>query len=264
MVSTLLSYQAITRDIDKSMARVVSDRMTQREKAYYLAEIGKIDTIDDFMSNRRVLNFAMRAFGLEDMLNSKALIRKVLEGGIDDQRSLANSLADPRFREFAEAFNFKRYGDTTTSFGRTQQGTVDRYMRQALETSAGRSNEGVRLALYFERKADTISSVYSLLADAAIYKVVETALDLPSSLPSAGIEKQAALISQRLEIADLKDTKKLAKFLSRFATMYDIANGSSTGSASGIVGLQPLTTGGIGISSDTLASIQALRLTRGR
>lgn len=264
MGSTLLSFQAITRDIDKSMARVASDRMTQREKTYYLAEIGKIDSIDDFMSNRRVLSFAMRAFGLEDMLNSKALIRKVLEGGIDDRRSLANTLADPRFREFAEAFNFKRYGVTTTSFGRTQQGTVDRFMRQALETNAGRSNEGVRLALYFERKAPTINSIYSLLADRAIYKVVETALDLPASLPSAGIEKQAALISQRLDLADLTDPKKLAKFLSRFATLWDIANGSGGSSASGIVGIQPLTTGGIGISSDTLASIQSLRLNRGR
>ena len=121
MGSTLLSFQAITRDIDKSMSRVASDRMTQREKTYYLAEIGKIKSIDDFMSNRRVLSFAMRAFGLEDMLNSKALIRKVLDGGIDDRRSLANTLADPRFREFAEAFNFKRYGVTTTSFGRTSR-----------------------------------------------------------------------------------------------------------------------------------------------
>lgn len=264
MVSTLLSYQVITRDLDKAMARVTSDRVTQREKAYYLAEIGKIDSIDDFMSNRRVLSFAMRAFGLEDMIRSPALIRKVLEGGIDDRRSLANTLADPRFREFAEAFNFKRYGSTTTSFGRTQQGTVDRFLRQTLETNAGKSNEGVRLALYFERKAPTISSVYSLLADRAIYKVVETALDLPSSLPSAGIEKQAALISQRLDLEDLKDPKELGKFLRRFATLWDVANGSGTTTASGVVGIQPLTSGQVGISSDTLASIQALRINRGR
>jgi hypothetical protein len=264
MISTLLSYHAITRDIDKSLARVTSDRMTQREKTYYLAEIGKINSIDDFMSNQRVLSFAMRAFGLEDMLNSRALIRKVLEGGIDERRSLANTLADPRFREFAEAFNFKRYGEATTSFSRTQQGTVDRYMRQALETNAGRSNEGVRLALYFERKAPTINSVYSLLADRAIYKVIETALDLPSSLPSAGIEKQAALISQRLDIADLKDPKELGKFLRRFVTLWDIANGNTTASATGFVGVEPLTAGQTGISSDTLASIQALRLNRGR
>jgi len=266
MISTLQSYTAITRDIDGALARVASDRATKRETAYYLSQIGQIKTLDDFMSNRRVYSFAMRAFGLEEMIPSRALIKKVLEGGIDDRRSLANTMSDPRFRELAETFNFKRYEAATTSFGRAQQGTVDRFMRTALEQNAGSQNEAVRLALYFERKAPDVTSIYGLMADRALYKVVETALGLPAGLPGAGIEKQAKIIGDRLDLATLKDPKGLAKFIARFATLWDIgqsATGPASLSSSGIVGVDAGAGGPGGISSATLASIQALRLKRG-
>jgi Protein of unknown function (DUF1217) len=43
----------------------------------------------------------VKAFGLSDMMNAKALIRKVLEGGISDPKSLANTLNDPRYKALA-------------------------------------------------------------------------------------------------------------------------------------------------------------------
>ena len=124
----------------------------------------------------------MKAFGLEDMTYAKAFMRKVLDEGIDKRDSFANSLTDQRYREFVETFNFARYETTTTIFDRTRQGTVDRYVRQTLEEDAGAQNEGVRLALYFERKASRASvSAYSILADPALLKVVQTALGIPAS-----------------------------------------------------------------------------------
>ena len=111
-------------------------------------------SIDDFLADDRLFTYAMKAFGLGDMAYAKAFMRKVLEGGIDANESFANSLADKRYRDFAETFNFARYGEATTVFTRAGQGTVDNYVRQALEENAGAQNEGVRLALYFQRKAD--------------------------------------------------------------------------------------------------------------
>ena len=91
------------------------------------------------------------------MTYAKAFMRKVLTEGIDKRDSFANRLADTRYREFVETFNFARYGDDhDRSSTRTRQGTVDRYVRQTLEEDAGAQNEGVRLALYFERKAPSI------------------------------------------------------------------------------------------------------------
>jgi hypothetical protein len=194
-----------------------------------------------------------------ELTESRALIRKVLEGGIDDRGSLANSLADPRFRDLAETFNFARYGTATTSFSRTQTGVIDRYMRTTLEETAGQSNEGVRLALYFQRKAPSISSIYQILGDKALYRVAEVALSLPRSLPAIGVEKQAAFIQSKLDISSLKDGEKLNKFLSRFANMWDLSQ-SSANSSPTVQLFQ--STASVGISADTLASIQSLQLKR--
>lgn len=259
MIGTLTSYRMLTRDPARSLQNIASDRMVQRETAYYEANISKIKSVDDFVKDRRIYAYALRAFGMSDLIDSRALIRKVLEGGIDDTRSLANSLADPRFRELTETFNFSRYGATTTSFTRTQKGTVDRFLRTTLEETAGQTNEGVRLAMYFERKAPTIKSLYQVLADKALYKVVETALSLPPSLPSVGIEKQAAFIGSKLDIADLKDPAKLTKFLERFANLWDLASNAQAANPA----LQLFqTSSSTGMSINTLTSIQSLMLKR--
>ena len=259
MIGTLTSYHLITRDKARSLQTVASDRVVQRETAYYESRISDVKSIDDFMNDRRIYTYALRSLGMGDMVESRALIRKVLEGGIDKSDSLANSLADPRFRELVETFNFARYGSATTTFTRTQKGTVDRYLRTTLEENAGQSNEGVRLALYFERKAPNIRNIFEILADKALYKVVETALSLPTSLPAVGIEKQAAFIATKLDIADLKDPEKLTRFLERFANLWDLSTTNVTANPS----LQLFQSNSLsGISVETLTSIQNLQARR--
>lgn len=256
MISTLTSYKALTRDTDHSIKGIAAQRSVERETSYYLSTIRSIKSIDDFMGDRRIYSFTLRSFGLDGMIGSKALIRKVLEGGIDNRDSLANTLADSRFKELVESFNFVRYGATTTTFGRTQQGTVDRFLRQALEERAGDINEGVRLALYFERKAPAINNLYGLLADRALYKVVETALALPSTLPASGIEKQAAIIGKKLDINSLRDPKKVKELIERFASLWDLSQQGPQSTAASI--LQRVTPT-VSIASETLATIQGIR-----
>ena len=72
-------------------------------------------------------------------------------------------------------------------------------------------NEGVRLALYFQRKAGDITSAFGILADKALFEVVRTALALPVGMSQADIDVQAAMITKRLDLADLKDPQKVDK-----------------------------------------------------
>ncbi|MBK1622027.1 DUF1217 domain-containing protein [Afifella marina] len=221
MISTSLSYQRISGDMDKSLSRVSSDRIVTRETNYYLANIGTIKSIDDFFDNDRVYNYAMKAFGLEDMAYAKGLIRKVLEEGVSDPKSFANRMSDDRFVELATVFNFTENGETTTAAKEAQQGVVDLYTRQTLEERAGDDNEGVRLALYFERAAPEVKSAYGLLADDALWAVIKTTFGFPAEMANADIEKQAKAVEQRMDIADLQDPEKLAKLIQRFTIMWD-------------------------------------------
>ncbi|HEU0060910.1 MAG TPA: DUF1217 domain-containing protein [Hyphomicrobiaceae bacterium] len=257
MSTTVSSYQLVAADLPRALANTRSEPTVAREAEYYLTHISQVKSIDDLLGDHRLFAFAMKAFGLEDMTYAKAFMRKVLSEGVDSNTAFARKLADTRYLEFAESFNFQRYGETATVFERTRQGTVDRYVRQVMEEDAGSQNEGVRLALYFQRKAATLTSAYGILADAALLKVAQTALGLPAAMSNIDIDRQAEIIAARLDIDDLKDPAKLAKFLSGFTARWDIANPSATATGPALLFSPPLEAG---IGGDLLASLQNLRL----
>src|SRR5690606_11668264 len=59
---------------------------------------------------------AMGAFGLDSTLETPERIREMLEGGVADPQSPANSLvADRRYANFVTAFDFAAHGEATTS-----------------------------------------------------------------------------------------------------------------------------------------------------
>jgi len=254
-MNTISGYRQIAANLQKSLASVAARPEIARETAYYLAHIRDVKSIDEFIKNDRLFNFAMKAFGLKDMAYGKAFMRKVLAEGIDGKSSFALQLADPRFREFAETFNFVRYGGTATTFTRAQQGTVDKYLRVELEDQAAVGDEGIRLALYFQRKAPEVGSIYGLMGDRALFKVVQTALDLPAASSKADIDKLAALIGSKIDIAKFKDEAALGKFLSRFAARWQAAE-SANASAPQIGLALP---GLLSLPNATMLALQSLR-----
>lgn len=256
MLSTVASYKLLTQNIDKSLERVRAAPEVQRESDYFMATISKIKTIEDFLANDRVFAYAMKAFGLKDMIYAKAFVKKVLTDGIDSANSFTNQLTDPRFKELATAFNFKSLGTTTTIFERTQKGVVDKYLQVQLEEQAGSSNEGVRLALYFRRKASEITTAYSILGDPALYKVAQVALGLTPSSNANNLDMQAEIIKNKIDLENLDDPAVLNKFLTRFTTLWEVKNGTAAATAPALTifqGVQSLT------SMETLTKIQSLR-----
>ena len=281
MLSASLSYRLIAQDLPKSLARTAAEPAVARETAYYQANIGKVKSIDDFLADKRLYTYAMKAYGLEDQVASKGLMRKVLqsdltdsasfadmtyakgfmrkllEGGVEDDAALANKLTDSRYKDFAAAFDFAKYGAYATTFASANKDTTDSYVRQTLETEAGNQNDGARLALYFQRKASSITSAYGILADKALSQVVRTALGISPATASADIDLQAATIKSRLDIKDLQDPAKVAKFLTRFTARWEIDNPSTASTVPNILVGQ---TSSAGIGTDLLFSLQNLRL----
>ena len=257
MTTTYTSYNLITRDLPRSIERIASQPQIARESEYYLSRISEIKSIDEFMADTRVFNYAMKAHGLEDMNYAKAFMRKVLTEGVEKEDAFANQLSDSKYKQFAETFNFARNGETTTIFTKAQQGTVDKYHRLSLEQEAGDDNTGVRLALYFERSVSDITSAYSILADTALYQVVQTALGFPLELASSDIDKQADLINSRIDIEDFKDPEKLDKFMQRFTALWELDNPSyGTFDSSLLLSSSQ----GFGISPELMLTINNLKL----
>jgi hypothetical protein len=274
-MTTFTDYRLIAKDMSTSLQRVSEETTVARETEYYLENIGKADTIEDFLKDDRLFNYAMKAHGLEEMSYAKGLMRKVLEGGTDDDDALANKFTDTRYKEFAEAFDFVTHKDNATIFTAASQGTVDKYLQQTLEENAGADNQGVRLALYFERKMPDLlaefsaensdydedsrnrSIVFSILGDNALADVVRTALSIPPETAVADIDNQAAAIMSKLDFDDLRDPDGLSDFMERFTSLWEVSNptGGYT-SAADLLG----SGSSFGISTDLMLSINNLKL----
>lgn len=263
-MSTYTDYQLIAKDMSASLQRVAEQPVPARETEYYMENISMVKSIDEFLADDRLFNYAMKAHGLEDMSYAKGLMRKVLEGGIENEDAIANQFTDNRYYDFAEAFDFVGRGENATIFTSAQQDTVDKYMQQTLEEDAGADNEGVRLALYFERKMPEIldesttdnSIAYSIIADPALAAVFRTAFSIPDEMAVMDVDAQAELFMSKIDFQDFSDTDKMSDFMERFTTLWEVKNPStSVSSAADLLG----SSSGFGVSTDLMMSINALK-----
>ena len=234
-----------------------NSEFVRNETNFYLGQYRQDEIGRRVHVEQRLLTYAMAAYGLDSVTENMDFIRELLDGGTRDPESPANKADDKRYTAFVAAFDFEGHGEVATTSRRAQRPAIDKYMRQTLEENAGEQNEGVRLALYFERKAAGITSFYDVLADPALGKVVRTALSLPDSFASADIDKQVKLFESKLDIEDFSDPEKLGEFLTRFTSLWEISNPSAPAQASlSVLFSQPVEAG---ISTDLLFAIQSMK-----
>ena len=214
--------------------------------AYYQANIGKVTSIQDFVGNYRLLSYALDAYGLGDQINAKALIAKVLEGGVTNPKSLANTWSDSRWKAFAAAFDFVGQGASFISSTSAVKTTTADYVEQQLESDQGAQDVGVQLALYFQRVAPTISSEYGILADRNLLEVAQTIFGLSPATSATNIDAEAKALSQLMPISDLQDPKKLQQLTERFTATYDLTYGPGSGATTSLT-----------VSSDNSGSSQS-------
>ncbi|MBX5093712.1 DUF1217 domain-containing protein [Rhizobium lentis] len=215
------------------------------EVDYFAKGIAKVKSLDDFLDDSRLTDLVLKANNLDPKDYDKATLKKIFTSDPDDKKSYLNTKADARFKDIVAAFNFDKDGNLTRAKIGTIQNkaaednTQELYLQQTLETQQGESNDGVRLALYFSRKASSITSIYGILGDRALYQVITTAYSLPSQISGMDVAKQADLINRFVKLEDLQDPKKVDKLLRRFTAMYDVQNSTQQSPA-----LQILTGGG--------------------
>lgn len=257
-MTTLSSYLTVAGDLGRWRAIAAKAPDVAAEKKYFDANIGKATSIDAFLKDRRLFNYAMKAFGLGDRTYAVGLMRKVLQQGVSDPNALANTLHDPNILAFAKAFDFAGKGAAVPDAALTSD--VDgRYVELAMETQQGQQNPGVELALYFRQQAPKLTSIYGVLADKKILQVVQTALDISSKTSAQPIDTQARLLKAKLNVADFADPKKLDAFIARFSAMYDMNSASADSGASGANAILASSNGVVGVDVGLLLRMQSAR-----
>lgn len=248
-----------TRYAKAATAAGDSSALIQLESVAYEMGMAKVTSVDAFLADDNLVDYVTTAFGVTPRgseASARTFLRQVLTSDAADPDSFAARQSDPAWLEMAAAFNFGADGNVMVQSAALQDQTVQNYLRQTIETNAGKDNDGVRLALYFERKAGGIDTAYDILADKALLQVVQTTLGLSAETGQADIDVQANYIADRVDIASLKDPDELKAFLTRFTALWEVANPTTvTSSAASLITGQ---TGTI-MSADMLMSLQGLK-----
>ncbi|MBR0779099.1 DUF1217 domain-containing protein [Bradyrhizobium diazoefficiens] len=206
----------------------------QKDATYYQETMASIKSVSDLLANKKMVDVILVSKGLDPAKVTTAYLKKIFSSDLNDPKSFANTESDPRFAEIAASFNFDKDGNIARlpMMGPQKRdqflATQKNFVEQNLEQQQGDTNPGVRLALYFQRKAGSITSPFDILADKALSEVFRTTFDLPDQMAAMDIDQQAKVVEKYIKIKDLGDPTKVAKLLNRFSAMYDAKNADQT------------------------------------
>jgi len=246
--TTTSTYLSIENNLARYQKMIASEPAVKTATEYYAANIGNVKSISDLVSNYRLLSYALTAYGLGDQVNNKALVTKVLEGGYTSSKALANTLSNPNWKKFAEAFDFVGSGASSISTASAISTTESNYDETELETQEGQQDVGVQLALYFQRVAPTVTSAYGILGDKNLLEAFQTIFGF--TLNSNGnIDANASIISKMMPMSELTDATKLKQLTERFTAQYTLLYGPGGQDAS-----TPLTATSGGTATTTVSA----------
>ncbi|WP_375258833.1 DUF1217 domain-containing protein [Citreimonas sp.] len=203
--SGLVGWQFLQSTQDRQKEVFNASPLLKRDTDYFAQNIGSIKTAEDLVSDRRLLRVALGAFGLQDDIDSKFFIRRILEDGTTERTALANRLADERYKAFSKAFGFDNpFGPKTSSVGFAQD-IVAKFRQQSFEVAVGESDQSLRLALNFKRGLTEIhesgssenAQWFRLMGTPPMRTVLEKALNLPSSFGQLDIDVQKDVFQEK-------------------------------------------------------------------
>lgn len=191
-------WKFLQRTLEKQQTTFAASGMIKRDDAHFREKIGQIRTAEDLVSDRRLLRVALGAFGLDADIDNRFFIRKVLEEGTLDDSSLANRLADSRYREFSKAFGFGDYSSPRTTLSDFPDEMLARYTSMQFEASVGDVNDDMRLALATQRELPVLAASsskertkwYSIIGSPSLSLAFQKALGLPRSIGSIDVDQQ--------------------------------------------------------------------------
>ena len=231
-----------------------------REIAHFKENIASAVTVDDLVDDRMMFKVALGAFGLEDEIDKKFFMRKVLDEGTEDDGAFALRLVDPRYRQMSEAFGYGNLFGPNVLQSDFAQRMVDAYEIRQFEKAVGNADNSMRLALTFKREiADYASSAsaddaawFSVMGNRPLRAVFETAFGLPTAFATLDIDRQQADLQEKMRakfgddsLAVFNDPENVETMVREYLARAQINQGP-TNTTPGFAALNLLQSSGLG------------------
>lgn len=218
-VGGLAGWRFLQRTYDSQFSAFTQSVTIQRDADYFRENISSIKTAEDLVSDRRLLNVALGAFGLQDDIDNRYFIRKILEEGTASDDTLANRFSDPRYAEISQAFGFGPQEFLKTGESIFAETIISRFEAASFEVAAGEQDQSMRVALYAQRELGQLASVdqsndamwFTIMGDPPMRQLFEKALNLPEAFGQIDIDQQLDVFKDRAQ--SVFGTDEIAEFI---------------------------------------------------
>ncbi len=214
-----------------SSAPRVTPTVATLNRDYFESKIGSIKTVDELLSDTRLLNYIKVAFDLNDLTIVTATIENILTSDLNDPNNYIATFGknDKRYLAMRNAFNFKT--DGTLADGTTPQTTLQTatttsgYMTHYGEKDDAADEKALTL---FKSDIRSVTSVKDFLDSSAVYNYALKAVGLdPAKVNAADIRKvlTSDLQDKKSYVYTLKDERYV-----KLAELFNFAPDGSLGS----------------------------------
>jgi hypothetical protein len=235
----LAGWNFLQRTYDAQFKAFNASAQLQRDTDYFREKVGEIQSAEDLVKDRRLLSVALGAFGLQDDINNRYFIQKILQDGTVSDDALANKLTDERYKKLSKAFGFGP-GETATTTDKAKMAEiVSQYRVQEFEVSVGEQDDTMRIALYAQRELTELAEKdvseetkwYTLMGLPPLRSMFETALGLPQAFGQIDIDQQLEVFREKTgnatgndTVSQFSDADAVKKLTNLFLARSQIAN----------------------------------------
>ncbi|SEC61947.1 DUF1217 domain-containing protein [Rhodobacter sp. 24-YEA-8] len=224
--------------------------VNQRDAEYFRNKIGTVTTADDLVSDRRLLKIALSAFGLEQDINAKAFVKKILSDGVDSPKDLSNRLADKSYRAFASSFGLDGTQLPKTLDEGFADALLDQYYVRQFEAAVGEQNDSFRLALNAEREIGKLAASaasedtkwFTIMGNKPLRQVFEKSFGLPAGFSNLDIDQQLRVLKSRAQsqfgastVSQFSESTKMEKLVRNFIVRESLTTMSNSPARNALV-----------------------------
>ncbi len=217
------------------------------DSEYLTQKLSEPLSVDDFLSDRRLLRISLTSFDLGGEEWKRGFIDKVLTESSDAESTFLARLNNPKYTKFSEAFSPTNGMISLTPQRVSQMAT--QYEAAAFEASVGEVDDTMRLSLNYQSEIGAIVNsgssettiLYRLLGDVPVRRLLEGATNLPAEIQKLPIERQADLLKERLQntlgirgLSQLAEPANIERMISRFHALDAVKQGVSANSPTSV------------------------------
>ncbi len=217
--SAIAAFRRVLRpgEENRALDRIATEPQQRRAMEQFKRAVERAPDVKTALRDPRVLQVIATALGIPEGSNQGGLATRALLSDLKDPKSLANTIADKRWKSAAETLELGKRGIAALRDPELQAGLADGLRRAQWNENLENEQAGLGDAVLFRERASAASeNIYAVLGDPIIRRVVTGALGLPRMIAIQSVETQARAVSSRFDIRKLEDPKEVQRLAERY------------------------------------------------